>query len=153
MKRRLLIGLAVLGVCLLAGVLAIRRSRPDPIYQGKTIKAWAMQLFSPNAGVREEATTFFRGMGTNAVPGLITLLESRDPIWRKLLWADTPKLPRRLHFQMVRHSRVPEQGTVHQAAAMALTIIGPDAKAAVPALGRVLRSGEREARWAAAAAR
>jgi HEAT repeat protein len=146
LKKRLFIGLVVLGVCVLAGVLAIRRSRPDTLFQGKTIKAWAWQLLSPTSAVREEAAAVFRGLGTNAVPGLIALLDSRDPLWRRQLWRYGFRLPMKYRSRLLRQSSVPNEETIHLAAAMALEVIGPDGKAAAPSLGRVLRSGEREPR-------
>jgi HEAT repeat protein len=147
LKRRLFIGIVALGFCLVAGVLAFRRSGEGPLYQGKTIEGWAAQLLAPGADVREQATSVFRGLGSNAVPGLIKLLESHDPIWRKQLWGWALRLPPRYRPGLLRHSRVPREAEIHREAAMALTIIGPNAKAAVPALGRALLSKERENCW------
>jgi len=150
LKRRLFIGLAVVGVCVVAGLVVIRRSRADPLYHGKTIKAWATQLYAPGPEVREQAAAVFRALGTTAVPGLIKLLESRDPFWRKQLWRVGLSLPPRFRPWLLRHSPVPEEETIHQAAAMALQIIGPEAKPAIPALARMLCSKQREPRWDAA---
>ena len=152
MKRRLLIGLAVLGVCALAWLVAIRRNRADTLYHGKPLKGWALQLYAPGPEVREQAAAVFRAMGANAVPGLIQLLDSRDPFWRKQLWRVGLSLPSGFRPGLLRHSPVPQDETVHQAAAMALKIIGPDAKAAIPTLARALRSKDRAARWAVASA-
>ena len=150
MKRRRLIGLAVLGVCLLAGVVVVRRGMRDPLYQGKTIKTWALQIIASDAETHARSVALFRTMGTNAVPGLIRLLESRDPMWCKALWRATMNLSPKLRVRLLRHTRGAEQELDHQAAARALQLIGPDAKAAVPALARVLHGQERVARWDAA---
>jgi HEAT repeat protein len=147
LKRRLLIGLAAVGIGLLGGVAVMRRAKAEPRYNGQSLKVWAMQLYAPGPEVRNQATATIRALGTNGVPGLIELLESRDPFWRKQLWRAGLNLPPKLRPGLLRHSSVPEQEAVHQAAAMALRIIGPQAKSAIPALARALRRRESAARW------
>jgi HEAT repeat protein len=145
-RRWGLLGLAVVGVGLLVW-LAFRRPSEGPLYQGKTIDAWASQLLAPGPEVRDQAASVFRGLGPAAVPRLIWMLEWHDPIWRKQVWSLALRLPPRLRFGLVRNSPVPQESAVHQKAAMAVTIIGPDARAAVPALGRALLHKEPENLW------
>jgi HEAT repeat protein len=147
LKRRLLIGLAALGVCVVVLAVFLPRKSEGPLYQGKTISTWAYQLFGPGPETRDQAATVLKGLGTNAVPGLIRLLEWRDPIWRKQLWALALRLPPRFRRGLLAHSPVPHEQTAHQAAAMALTIIGPQANGAVAALGRDLRLKEPANLW------
>jgi HEAT repeat protein len=147
LRRRLIIGLVVLGLCMLTWTLVFRRSGDGPLYQGKTIHGWAAQLLAPGPEVRERAAVVLRGLGTNAVPGLIRLLEARDPLWRTQLWRWGPRLPVRLRRRLLLHSRLPQEALNRQEACMALAIIGPDAKAAVPALGCLLLSKEPETMW------
>ena len=137
---------------MLVGLLVSRWYKEGPPYRGKTIKAWAMQFDSVSPQAREESAAAFRAMGVQAVPELIRLVGSKDPIWRKALWTMALKLPPGMRSGLVRHSRVPEEFSVHSAAARALATIGPDAKPAIPALGRMLRSREQERRWDAAGA-
>ena len=152
MKRGIFIALATLGLCLIAGVLVNRWRGQGPLYHGKTIKAWARQFDSVSPQAREESAAAFRAMRVQAVPELIRLVESRDPIWRKALWATALKLPPGMRSGLVRHSRVPEEYVIHSFAARALATIGPEAKPAIPALERMLRSKENEPRWDAATA-
>lgn len=152
MRKRLLIGLALLGLAVLAVVWNSRTRSRSPLYQGKTIGTWAAQFDSVSPQKREESAAAFRAMGATAVPELIRLLESRDPVWRKALWKTALKLPPRFRPMMVRHSRVPDERAVHRCAARALAVIGLEATPAIPALGRMLRSRQDEFRWDAAAA-
>jgi HEAT repeat protein len=139
-------------LCVLVGVMVVRLRSEGQVYQGKTIAAWSMQISSMSPQERQEAEAFFKAMGARAVPELIRLVNSREPVWRKMLWANTLKLGFQLRLKLLRHSKVPAEELVHSAAARALAIIGPEAKPAVPALGHVLCGKERAARWDAAMA-
>ena len=145
--------LAVLGG---AGVLAgILFSRPGPearAYRGKSIKAWALQLNASSPPARAEAAAAFTALGTNAVPGLVRLLEARDSFSRRGLLSLATKLPSRLRGRVLKWVRDPEARMVRSAAARALAVVGPGAEAAVPALARALRTDEAHVRWEAAAA-
>jgi HEAT repeat protein len=147
LRRRWIIGLGVLTLFLLAVSLVFWPRSEGPPYQGKAISAWAFQLLAPGPEVREQAAAAFRHHGTNAVPSLIRMLETRDPLWRRQLWSWALRLPPRFRHGLLQHSPVPQEQAVHQAAAMALAIIGPDAKAAAPALGRALVSKDPVNLW------
>jgi len=147
LRRRLLIGLGALALCVLTVVVVFRQSGDGPLYQGKTIHGWAAQLLAPGPEVREEAAVVLRGLGTNAVPGLIRLLESRDPLWRTQLWRWGMRLPLRFRRGILLQSRLPQEALNRQEAAMALAVIGPGAKAAVPTLGRWLLSKDPNNMW------
>ena len=113
LRKILLIGLGVLGVGLLAVFWFNRWRSQAPLYQGKTIKVWALQFDAVSPRAREDSAVAFRALGATAVPELTRLLESRDPIWRKALWATSLKLPPRFRFPLVRHARIPEETVVH----------------------------------------
>ena len=152
MKRSLLIGLAVLVVGLLAGILVFRRSAESFLYQGKPVRAWAEQLYSPGQKSRDEATAALKAMGTNAVPELIRMLQAKDSFFRKLAWSIPRVVPGRVRLFLLRNVRMPNAAFIQDAAARALATIGPDAKVAVPVLAQALRSNEREVREDAAIA-
>ncbi len=56
-------------------------------------------------------------------------------------------VPQRLRRFLVRNVRMPNAAFIQDSAARALAIIGPDARAAVPALAQALRGTDRELRW------
>ena len=140
MKKRLLIGLSVIGVCVLAGILVCRRNSERFLYHGKPVKAWAAQLYSPGPKSRDEAAAALEAMGTNAVPELIRMLRAKDSFFRKLGWSLPRAVPRQFRLLIVRNVRMPEAAFVQDSAARALAVIGPDAQAAIPALAQALRA-------------
>ena len=153
MRRSLLIGAAVLVAGLLAGILVWKQgTEPLVYYQGKTVRAWAAQLYAPAQRPRDEASAALRAMGPRAIPELVRLLQARNSIFRKLAWSMPRAVPRRLRLFILRNVRIPDAAFVRRSAARALATIGPDAHAAVPALARALRDSEREVRWEAAEA-
>jgi HEAT repeat protein len=147
LRRHFVISLALLGGLVMVGVVLFWPRGDGPLYQGKSIHAWARQLLAPGPEVRGEAAAVLKGLGSNAVPGLIRMLETRDPLWRRQLWTSALRLPPRLRRGLLRYSPVPQEQANHQAAALALAVVGPEAKTAVPALGRALVSNEPANRW------
>ena len=151
-RRSLLIGGAVLGVGLFVGILVSRRSPEHLLYQGKTVRAWAGQLYAPDQRVRDEASAALKAMGPRAVPELVKMLQAKDSIFRKLAWSIPRAVPRRLRVLVGRNVRMPDAAFLRDSAARALAAIGPDAKAAVPALAQALHDDAREVRDDAAVA-
>src|SRR5882724_11820101 len=113
---------------------------PDAvIYNGKSLKDWALQMNASDAVSKGEATAEFRALGSNAVPGLIGLLRTKDSLLRKGIWAVAPKLPAPLKNMITAHVRPPEAVRIRSAAARSLAAIGSDAEGAVPTLAQMLR--------------
>ena len=135
MKTRWIIGLAVFAVAVLA-VFLLTRVSPGASYQGKSVETWARLAYAGDG----RATQAFQAMGTNAVPELISLLQTKDPWYRRQLWAMQRSLRGRF-------GRIPPPDAVvaREGAIRALGIIGPAAREAVPALGRVLRGSDHQA--------
>ena len=151
MKRHLVIGLAALTVCALAGALSAWRNASRPVFQGKSVKAWSLRLYGSDPD-RGNATTALQALGPQAVPRLTGLLQTRDSAFHKRLWSLLKKLPPRVRSAALRHIEPPNATVVRMAAARSLGIIGPEARAAVPALIGTLRDQETGVRWEAAAA-
>src|SRR5258708_5022515 len=126
MRRRLSIILALTGLCILAVVLVIRRQADTYVYKGQGLQAWAMQLSAPQPGAQEAANAAFKSMGSKAVPGLISLLEAKDPGLRRRAWALAKRLPRKWRVAFFRDINWPDSSDVHTAAAKALGVIGPE---------------------------
>jgi len=103
-KRRLILLAIVVGSS--AVILVVPwRSRREPVYQGKTVTAWASDLNGPDPQARSNAGVALHAMGTAAVPFLVQSLNRRDPIFKQPFLSLAPKLPlwfRRLVVQTLK---------------------------------------------------
>lgn len=151
MKRRLFIGLAAIAVCALVGALNAWQNAGSPVYQGKSVKAWSLGLYSSDPE-RGKATAALQALGPKAVPRLTRLLQTRNSALHQQLWTLLQKLPPRVRSAAFRYVGPPNATAVRMAAARSLGIIGPEARTAVPALVGALRDQETGVRWEAAAA-
>jgi len=151
-SKRLIIVLALVGLSLVATILFFWHQADSTSFQGKKVKTWAMQLASYDPTARDEAVNAFKNMGPTAVPGLVKLLQTKDPGLRRRAWAIAVKLPRRLRAWFFKDVNWPDPNDVHAAAAKALGLIGPEAQPAVPALARSLHDQSRQVRLEAATA-
>ncbi len=133
-KKRLIIGLAGAGFALAAVFLLFGLSSETSFYQGRSIESWARLAYANDGN----AMAAFQGMGTNAVPELIRLLNARDPFLRRQLWLLNGKIPSSLR-RILPRIRPPDAAVVRGGAIRALGTLGPDARGAVVPLGRVLR--------------
>jgi HEAT repeat protein len=133
----LVVVLAVLCVIILARHAT---EQPEPTYEGKTVSAWALALNI--ATTRPAADELFRKIGTNAVPALVRMLQTRDPLLARPLRALGRRLPDRLSRGMFRIVDPYDAGRKRAAAAAALRIVGARAQAALPTLQSALRDNE-----------
>ncbi len=139
-KRRLAIIAAGIGIAALATMGWLSWDRNQVIYQGKSLKAWALQLRAPDPAAREQAADALRMMGVKAVPGLIRLVNTKNTGSRKLVWSLATRLPRKPRAWFFREFPWPDPNEACVDGARGLGIIGPEAQSAVPALARALRS-------------
>jgi HEAT repeat protein len=134
-KKWIFASVAIIALCALAGLLLAHRASARYYYQGKSLVDWSVQAHMGNA----ESKTALESMGAAAVPGLLTLLHAREP-WLKTQFVVLYKhLPARLATLLFGKLTIPNYQRIRWAAAEGLGTIGPDAKAALPALGRVLQ--------------
>jgi HEAT repeat protein len=121
----------------LALLVAWQRWERVAVYEGKTIEEWSSLVFAP-APQASCAAAALQAMGPKAVPDLVRLLGARDlfpPQTARSLLRRLPSPIARLFSPYV--NRVPA-AWVRNSAARSLGIIGPGAKAAMPALLRAL---------------
>ena len=147
-----LAGLAVTGFCVVVGALISRSDGRNLVYQGKTVKAWLLQLSTSDPKARAEAEAAFTALGTNAVPELARLLRANDSRWRTLTWSHARSLPRRLRGLVLQRVNPPNAYRIHPAAARALGKLGPGATAAEPDLVRALQDKVNGTYWEAGGA-
>lgn len=152
MSKRLAIIITVIGIAAIAVIFFGSCEPRGPVYNGKSVKEWASQLRSPDASLRDQAASAIKSMGVQAVPALIRLVQTKDPGVRRWAWSVARRLPRRPRAWFF--TKVPwrDPNDACFAGAKGLGIIGPDARAAIPALARALRSPVPEVRLEAAAA-
>jgi HEAT repeat protein len=149
-KKRVLLGIA-LGLVLVGGgalVVHLIRFEPNISYQGKPLKDWSRAAASGDP----DARAALQAMGPAAVPGLVWLLQHRDPFYQRWARDASRFLPSRWAPGIRQWVKPPTALATREAAARSLGVIGPPAKDAAPALARALRVTEGRLRWDAAEA-
>ncbi len=150
MKWRWLILLAFLGI----GGFSVFYERPtpaEPVYCGKSVSSWALDLNSPSEPTRDAAKLNIQAFGDDAVPSLVRMLQTPNPIFGRPIRAVGTRLPRTAStflFRLVNPFRAP---AMRAAAAHAIGLMGPSAQAAVPALTKALHD-EKTVAWYSALA-
>jgi HEAT repeat protein len=141
-KKRLWLSLALGGVLLLAGLVTLGHRSHLASYHGRSIASWALQLSAPEQPARDEASAAFQALGTNALPELVELLQTRDPFWQKPLLSLGAKLPGRLGRKIAAKTGLSRTATLRVAAARALGGLGAQAEAATASLARAMSDPE-----------
>lgn len=88
--------LIALGVVLAVGITGLWLGGffdREPVYQGKTVTAWARDLNSPDAVVRSNATAALQALGPESIPHLARVIGKRDPRIKGPLRTLAAKLP------------------------------------------------------------
>lgn len=147
-KRRFYATLLVVAVLLLGILLALKPRGDAVVHQGKPLRAWAIEASSGNP----EAIAVLKNLGTNAIPGLVDLLQRKDSSLRRQLGAIASKLPRRVGARLFSWATGRNTVRYRSAAAKALGILGPEAEAAIPELIKALHDSETQVSWDAASA-
>ncbi len=151
-KKRLVFALGIASLCVLTITLAVRLAGASSTYHGHSVKFWVRELAAPEQVRRDEAAAAFRALGSNSVPALAKLLRRQDSFMAQKAWVLAPKLPARLGAFTRRQAGPLDAIAVRTSAARALTLLGPQAQAAVPALAQALHDADMTVRWNAAQA-
>lgn len=141
-------GASVLAVSLWA-ILWPRR--PEPLFEGKPITAWAIELNSPAADVRNQAALMISRFSSNQIPPLVRMLHTPDPVLARPVAALASRMPNRIGAGLFRIVNPFEARARRAAAAQALRTMGPGAMAALPDLREAMQSDSTVA-WHAALA-
>jgi HEAT repeat protein len=143
------IAIALIAVVLL---MAGRRSTvPDVLFDGRPVSAWALDLNSPSALVRDQAQDASRRFDSNALPALVQLLRTPDPVLARPAKAMARWLPRKMQAFVFRVVNPFEAPARRAAGAQALRWMGSRAAAALPDLRNSLRDDQTAAWYAALA--
>jgi HEAT repeat protein len=134
-KKRVFVSVAIVAICALAALLLARRASSSLYYyHGKSLADWSVQAQLGN----DEAKVALKSMGRAAVPGLIRLLHAREPWLKAQFLLLYNRLPARLTARLFGKLTMPDYRRIRWSAAEGLGTLGPDAKSAIPALGRLL---------------
>jgi HEAT repeat protein len=147
-KKRLFLLFSLAAVFVVAGVVFLWRISGNTYYHGRPVKEWSKRAYANDP----QGKTALKALGSNAVPALIELLQTKDSPLRKRAWSYFPSLPKKWQAQVWQKVGPPLAVNTRQAAAASLGIIGPDAKAAIPALTEAMQDREGTVRWDAASA-
>ena len=138
-KRRLILSLVVLGIG--AVILLVQwRSPREPVYQGKPISAWVLDLNGPDPLARSNAGVALHAMGPAAVPFLVQSLSRRESVFKQPYRAVAPKLPLWLRRWVVQRLKPFDALNDRLMAVNALTVLGTNA----PVLPLVIALGDPE---------
>ena len=150
-KRRIAIGGVAL-LLLIAGGYAWLRPESEPLFQDRTLSAWALDYYI-NPTQRDTAAEVIRAAGTNALPGLTEMLKAQDSFFRARLWSLASRSPRGWRRIIVGGTKVPDAIVRRGAAAQALGLLGESAAPAAPALLVMMTTDiSPENRWTASSA-
>jgi len=148
-----MVGLAVIGFCVVIGTLISGADARNLVYQGRTVREWLLQISNPSdPKARAEAEAALAALGTNAVPELARLLRADDSRWRKLIWRHARSLPQRLRGPILQRVNPLNAYLIHPAAARTLGKLGPGAVAAEPELVQALQDKVNGTYWEAGGA-
>src|SRR6185295_2397 len=127
--RRLFVGASVL---IVVGVMAWFVFSPhEPVYEGKTLSHWLKDLEDWNGDTNYPAFVAFREMGTNAIPTLLSIIQSGGTAGQRMI----QKLNQEQSL-----IELPYREPLHQslAASIALYAMGSNAVTALPTLTNLL---------------
>ena len=154
-KKRRRLFLIVIGVGVLAGVLAVVfRPAPEPEYGGMRLSEWVDSISGAadrpgRSKERKEAVEAILQIGTNAIPFLVNSIGYEEPAWKTKLYATVNNLIRHAHPSWyLRDKRLARQ----RVAEFLLAAFGQGAKPAIPELTRLLNDPKASASATRAAA-
>jgi|SRR5579872_6866908 len=144
MGKRQRIVLVALLVAVLGGFawLVLSRTQPELVYQGKDLKFWLESCMDSRAGglMQDEAKTAVREIGTNGLPLCLSWLSAEDSVPKQKLIQLARMLSVHWHTDSERR----------ELAFNGLTVLGPIAAPAVPALVDLLNSADPDVQVGAA---
>jgi HEAT repeat protein len=96
----------------------------EPVYEGRAVSEWSLDLISPRPELRSNATVVLREAGPDAVPALIRQLRRRDSVLKRPFIAVAPRLPVSWRRSFLRFVRPFNPADERKAAAAAMSLMG-----------------------------
>ena len=123
----------------LLGGLGLYISRPQPRYGWRSLDSWVMDFRLMEGPGHEKAKDAVRQMGTNALPKLIEMLHSKDPVWKVKIQEWIPKY--RFQPASVKHWRATTALEALGPAIIPSLLEGPDISVVQDAIIRIGEKG------------
>jgi HEAT repeat protein len=130
-RRRVIWAILGISVGLIVIVLVWSGRVREPVYEGRAVSEWSMDLISPRPELRSNATVVLRAAGSNAVPALIRQLRRRDSVLKRPFIAVAPRLPISWRRSFLRFVRPFNPADERKAAAAAMSLVGTNAPVGV----------------------
>lgn len=132
------------GLLLVAAVtiLLFIRKRSEPTFEGKGLRYWVAETDNWQGSEDEPVAKAFRSMGTNSIPGLLKLLQTKDSAFKTWTLAPNARFPShqaRLRIAALLRSEPSDASDKRYSASLAFHFLGQDAISAVPSLTRLLQ--------------
>ncbi|MDB6067666.1 MAG: repeat-containing protein [Pedosphaera sp.] len=140
MRKRFRILFALIALAVVGGIVWAVIYSHEPVYQGKGLSAWLEDLDDPHPGPKKDrAEEAVRHIGRDAMPEIIRILKRRDSSLkeRSMKW-----LSEHHFFKAAYHPVIESQSR----ALRACSVLGPQAKAAIPAMVSLVNESS-HARW------
>jgi len=136
-RRKLFRRLVFFGILIavVVGAALWISSNSEPEYQGVALSKW-LQLYTDNVDAdpqRQEAAAAIRHIGNNAIPVALRWLRASDSKWKI-------KLIELAQSHSFGKFDPPMAYEYHERAFKVMILLGPEAKSAIPALGKLLNS-------------
>jgi len=128
-KRATLLAILLLGI--VAILVWLTRSSGEPTYQHRSLLSWLKDLKNWDGDTNAAAYIAFREMGTNAIPGLLDVIESGGPRINRIIMKINQK-------QSVVRLPFGRPWDYTMAATWALYAMGTNARPALPVLANML---------------
>jgi HEAT repeat protein len=142
MRKRVRITLGILLVAIAGAILWQVPGEREPVYQGKPVTFWIKEGYFhfPSGVTPQQANEAVLAVGTNGLPYYVRLLETKED------WALKLKIIRWLKRQpyLRGYFTGPDAASHRAVGACGLSILGAEAKPAIPALSKLLACGDEE---------
>jgi len=136
--RRRIAAALLLALAVLVSLLSAWRDR-QPTHQGRLLMDWAADLGSTNATRSAAAREAVLALGPEAVPALVRNAQRADPLLMRPMIGLARWLPAGMGRALWVWMRPADNARIRSQALSALTVLGPVAAPAAPALGRITR--------------
>lgn len=134
MRNRAQIALAlVLVTGFLGAVVWQKLHRWEPAYEGRDLSSWLTDFDLESAGSPDRATQAVRAIGTNALPVLLRMICTKDPLWKRCLIVFNAR-------QSLIQLRISRAAVIRYRATQGYGTLGTEAKDGVASLIEIMQS-------------
>jgi hypothetical protein len=136
----------ILVACFAVGaVVAVLWPRErEPVYEGKKLSEWLVQIRGRDASMVMAAQDALRAIGTNALPVLLKWVRHEEPAWRGALHSWMTKGPVKIRARWIEDTLSPTRALRPDWLALGgFRALGPMGQPAVPGLHELIHDGSK----------